>query len=43
MAARTPTARREQGRQVKRLMPPGSVKTAKGWRRETWTTEKEQD
>ena len=43
MAAKTPTVRQEQRRQVVRLRPPGSIRTDSGWRRETWSTEEDQD
>ena len=43
MAAKTPTVMQEQRRQVVRLRPPGSIRTDSGWRRETWSTEEDQD
>ena len=42
-AAKVATPRREQGREESRLQPPGSIRTASGWRRERWTTQEETD
>ena len=38
-ASKVATPRREQGREERRLQPPGSIRTASGWRRERWTTQ----